>query len=135
LEEAWRRYPHIAALSKEGPELRKCVEGKTLVLDGASIHLSKQTIAWFAKHKIEVLEGWPAHSPDLNPIENWWSLLRADIADHKMPGVQAEDRAYVWELVKAVTRLHDQDHFSKYVLPFPGRIKKLIEVKGGFTGQ
>jgi hypothetical protein len=36
--------------------------------DNARIHLAKDTKEWFETHGVYV-EDWPAHSPDLNPIE------------------------------------------------------------------
>jgi hypothetical protein len=50
--------------------------------DGDSAHTSRHTSAWFAKQSphIGVLQGWPANSPDLSPIENVWALLKHRIA-------------------------------------------------------
>jgi len=51
--------------------------------DGAKFHWSKTVQAHLAQQRVEVLRNgtWPAHSPDLNPIENLWALLNRKLAD------------------------------------------------------
>jgi transposase len=46
--------------------------------DNASCHTAKLTRAFFSEIGLTVLP-WPPNSPDLNPIENIWSMLKQSV--------------------------------------------------------
>jgi len=64
--------------------IRKCLspilpklirDGRVLQQDGARSHASKRTQAFLRRKKVELLQGFPAYSPELNPIEGVWRVL------------------------------------------------------------
>ncbi len=126
----------VRALGKVLPELKEKLKGKVLVLDGASIHTSSTTKAFLAKHKFNILEGWPAHSPDLSPIENWWAELKRRCGPH-LKGLTApndENRLLIWEAVKGAAQVTSAQMVENYVLSFRTRLEKVIELGGEYTG-
>lgn len=52
--------------------------GAIFMHDNAPIHTAHTIRDWLQENKINVMD-WPPYSPDLNPIENLWALLKAEI--------------------------------------------------------
>ena len=96
-------------------------EGSLFQQDNASIHRSQVTIAWMEGKGIDRME-WPALSPDLNPIENLWSMLARR--------VYAGGRQYTTrrELKDAIEREWDLIPMSKLTKLVSTMPKRCIEV-------
>jgi transposase len=63
--------------------------------DNASCHVSKRSKAFFETHEVLLMD-WPANSPDLNPIENVWGILKERVGI-RSPGTKEELRQFALE--------------------------------------
>jgi len=102
-------------------------EGYTLQQDNARPHVSLSSKKFFEDHGLKVMD-WPANSPDLNPIENLWGILKRKMAPLKKPPV-AEWKVMINEMWSSLSH----DTVSGFIESMPRRIQSCIEAGGGHT--
>lgn len=75
---------------------------------------------------------WPPSSPDLNPIENLWALLKREIYSD---GRQYTFLNRIWEAVVAASAKIDREQIKKLTDSMDGRLMAVIENKIGYIGH
>lgn len=99
-----------------------------LVQDGAPCHTAKSTREFMAAHGIQVMERWPAQSPDLNIIENLWSTLKQNVA--RMQANTLED---LWNNCNQVWSNIPNETIRVLFDSIPSRISSVIRNKGSYS--
>ena len=96
--------------------------------DGAPCHRSKIVQEWHCANKTNLLD-WPGNSPDINPIENLWAIVKAKVR-YKMP---TGKKSLLSAIIQCWHHEISPELCMKLVDSLPRPINALISSKGGHT--
>ena len=116
-------------LLKNKLELHMAVHNCTVFMqDGAPCHRAKIVTQFLKPKKIRILD-WPGNSPDLNPIENLWSILKDKVSEKQPTSAKMLEQAIkeVW------VRELSNEYCQSLVESMPRRLEAVIKAKGGPT--
>lgn len=105
--------------------------GFTLAHDNDPKHTAS-TVKAYLKRKEEkgdiTVMGWPSQSPDLNPIEHLWRIVK-----HKRKGFKATSKDNLFDKVREIWTSIPLNTLKTLVESMPTRVQAVIEAKGGHT--
>ena len=111
---------HVAGLRRYGQRHVKVVE------DGASVHWRKSTLTARRELRVNNLDH-PPYSPDLNPIENMWAVLKRRLRQRsRIPTSEDE----IWEAVQEEWEAIPIGTVNKLVEGMPKRVEALQRNRG-----
>lgn len=102
--------------------------------DNAPAHSAKKTRVFLRTMGFQGdnLMKWPASSPDLNPIENLWAIIKRDVF---LNGRQFSSKIALWNAVQVAAKGIKPDTIKKLTQSTTGRIFKVIENDGSYINK
>jgi len=97
--------------------------------DSAPCHKSRVVTKYLEENNVKVLD-WPGNSPDLNPIENLWAILKKRLAkqDCSSKTRLIEKTIQIWYHDEEIHRI-----CKTLVDSMPNRIKYVLKANGSHT--
>ena len=100
----------------------------TFQQDSAPCHKAKSVMNWFQTKNVRVFK-WPGNSPDLNLIENLWTLIKKKVSTSNSTTIDELKR-----LIKEIwCKDIDQNVCRNLTDCMPSRIQTVIKNKGYHT--
>ena len=96
--------------------------------DNAPCHKAGDMMNWFEERGITVLD-FSAQSPDLNPIENLWSIVKRNLSKNR----KIYNKKDLWEAFQEEWNKLGGDLTKKLISSMPKRIQAVIDARGGPT--
>jgi len=91
-------------------------------------HTARRVQQFIRQRGIHLLPYWPSQSPDLNPIENLWSILDNNLKDRR-----PQSKAELFQVLQEGWNRLDVDLLRRLVESMPRRIQAVIDANGYMT--
>lgn len=90
-------------------------------------HTARTVKKWFADNNVDVMQ-WPAQSPDLNPIENLWQIVKKSVKPSK-----SKNKEELWARIQKAWYAIPVNTCRTLVESMPRRVRAVIRNKGYTT--
>lgn len=101
------------------------LNGKIFQQDGAAVHTARRVTALLQENNVALASSWPAHSPDMSPIETLWANMQR-LVTRRRPQTRKQ---LIYAVRKAWTDL-GQAAFDRHVMDWRRRAQLVIDNDG-----
>ena len=113
------------ALLKEKLDQHMTIHRSTIFMhDGAPCYRAK--VNYLDQKNIERLE-WPGNSPDLNPIENLWSVMKQKVSEKQPSSLQALKK----NIMEVWTQEFSKEYCQDLIASIPRRLQAVVDNNEG----
>ena len=119
---------YLELLCDHLPDSFEKTQARVSMQDGAPCHTAKAVVTWLDDCMVNYFKDWPGNSPDINPVENLWSIIKRGLRDL--------DTSSVPKLTTAIQQLWatiPQSHMENLADSVPRRLQEVIKRKGNTT--
>ena len=110
------------------PELEASPRTLTFMQDNAPAHKAKKVMEYFAQKGISVLN-WPPQSPDLNPIELIWAIIKEKLySENSFPNTKDELITRVFKIWNEIS----EKTLERLCNGVIHRLRAVVAVNGGW---
>jgi len=107
------------------------IEDYLILQDNVGYHISGKNRRIYPAYGVQIL-GLPASSPDLNPIENIWEVLKARLRHRfTIPENRPNNEDELWTAMAIEWENIDQHTFNSLANSMPNRVQSVISNNGG----
>ena len=90
--------------------------------------IDRNKLRLFLGRKKSVLSDWPSQSPDLNPIENLWVILKKNVSRRN-----ASNKEDLWHVIVEEWHKISNDYILSLCRSMPQRLASVIKSQGGHS--
>lgn len=116
---------YLELLSDYLPESFERTGATVFQQDGAPAHTAKSITTWLDDCRVSFIKDWPGNSPDLNPIENLWHMVKKDLQGKDVSSVPKLEAA-----IRVSWANTSPQHLHNLATSLPRRLKAVKKRKG-----
>ena len=120
---------YLEILNQSVDEMKEIIESDNIYLqmDNAKYHWTTDAFQFYYEKNVKLID-WPPYSPDLNPIENVWALMKRKISGRKFTSMNSlKNELYkIWADIEIET-------IEKIWMSIYDRIQDCIDSEGKLT--